>query len=940
MTRSPGNWNGRKIAKIAASYVSRNWPGREGSFRSGDGAFTPSHETRPEGQNSAVTDNAGNAKIGSGNHENRLLDGSDLDTLVELEIDKSGNNEGRFLDSSDNLLYPASGRSGEYVESAVPTQGKQGELLVLEPHIMHPAGDTLSVLSPGDEVDLYTVQPGDSLWSIAVRELGSGTRWKEIALLNDGRLEPGGLVFGESKWLLPGWKIALPGRHDLIAGQGSRVHTDVTVFGSTTPGTVGSAATTIVAEQDRSKIIVPAAQPSSEPAVPTVPSLPLGGVGIGTLGSGVLFAVDRRRLVQGRYRGAGREIKLPSGDLLDFERRLRISADADAIGWVRIGISVVASMAFKEHQQFCAPCALRLRPGMLDIAVDRHVDMASSPLEPVEPNIATCGISPSRDTPSVESMKLKWWTLERSDNVRKRLVNDPWYGQVRDVDVAIVTLGSDAEGVIMVDLDALVSLSLSIEAGKCISLETALAVGLATSPWLRNSRVITIGLPEIAGLNGRIEEMESLPLLIPHLARRVSQSTKVQSASRQDMAGQGAEGVSGIGRTIVLVAPEEVARYPEAAIALASLAGDGSAGLLAVIGGIVPNAKSVLYRVPGSDLLTLDIGDASIVLQDIATLSGADGMSIKSLLEVAQDTDGSSVFDRDVAVYGDGLEGGAADTGGVGGQCRIVGPGDESSCEVIPCKAERSDEDVQVAGGEVEVCVLGQVEIHGAERAFARAWAVDLVAYLAMHPRGATSDQWAAALWPDRRMAASSLHSTASAARRALGKSPDGLDYLPRSHGRLALRSTVHSDVHRLVELSKSPYPASWRVGLELVRGRPFEGLRSTDWALLEGIYAYVESKVVDLAVKYAEHCLGVGDAPGAEWAARKGLLVSTYDERLYRILMRSADLAGNPAGVERIMRELVHLVADDLEPYDAVHPETIELYRSLSRHQSLLAMA
>ncbi|MCL4434076.1 MAG: LysM peptidoglycan-binding domain-containing protein [Actinobacteria bacterium] len=918
-TRSSGNRNGRKIAKIAVGYVSRTWSGRGGSLRTGDGTFTSPHDPIPEGQNGTVTNNFSNTEIDGDDHKDR------------------------FSTGSGSLLHLESGPTAEHVELAVHTQGAPDASLVSEPRIAYPAGDAPSVLSPGDETDLYTVQPGDSLWSIAVREFGSGTRWKEIALLNDGRLEPGGLVFGESKWLLPGWKIALPGRYDLVAGQGSRVHADVTVSATTTPGTAGSVTATIVPEQDRSNVTAPVAQPSREPAAPIVPSLPLGGVGIGTLGAGVLFAVDRRRLVQGRYRGAGREIKLPSGDLLDFERRLRISADADAIGWVRIGISVVASMAFKEHQQFCTPRALRLRPGMLDVAVDHHVEMASSLLEPVELNSATCGISPSRDTPFVGSMKLKWWALERSDSVRKRLVNDPWYGQVRDVDVAVVTLGSDAEGVIMVDLDALVSLSLNIEAGKCISLETALAVELATSPWLRNGRVVTIGLPEIAGLNGRIEEVESLPLLMPHLARRVSQSAKAQGVSSQDMAGRGAEGVRGADRTIVLVAPEEVVRYPESAIALASLAGDGSAGLLAVIGGVVPNAKSVLYRVPGDNLLALTIGDAAIVLQDIATLSGADGMNIKSLLEVAQDTEDCSMLDRDVAIYDNCLAGsaaGSADPEEAGGQCSVASSVNTSSCEVIPCKVEQSDEDAQAAGRTVEVCVLGQVEIHGAERAFARAWAVDLVAYLAMHPRGATSDQWAAALWPDKRLAASSLHSTASAARRALGKSPDGLDYLPRSHGRLALRSTVHSDVHRLVELSKSSYPASWRVGLELVRGRPFEGLRSTDWALLEGIYAYVESKVVDLAVKYAEHCLGAGDAPGAEWAARKGLLVSTYDERLYRILMRSADLAGNPAGVERVMRELVHLVADDLEPYDAVHPETIELYRSLSRHQSLLAMA
>ena len=63
---------------------------------------------------------------------------------------------------------------------------------------------------------------------------------------------------------------------------------------------------------------------------------------------------------------------------------------------------------------------------------------------------------------------------------------------------------------------------------------------------------------------------------------------------------------------------------------------------------------------------------------------------------------------------------------------------------------------------EVEVLVLGAVEVRGNARQFTRAWAKELVIYLAIHPDGVSNDTWATALWPDRLMAASSLHSTAS----------------------------------------------------------------------------------------------------------------------------------------------------------------------------------
>jgi hypothetical protein len=119
---------------------------------------------------------------------------------------------------------------------------------------------------------------------------------------------------------------------------------------------------------------------------------------------------------------------------------------------------------------------------------------------------------------------------------------------------------------------------------------------------------------------------------------------------------------------------------------------------------------------------------------------------------------------------------------------------------------------------------------------------------------------------------------------------------------------------------------------VSLIRGRLFEGLRSSDWPILEGIAPAMEAAIVDLSGRLAGTSLASGDAASAEWAARKGLLVSPYDERLYRMLMRAADAAGHPAGVEAVMHELVTLVSDGIEPFDSVHPSTMELYRSLTR--------
>ena len=54
---------------------------------------------------------------------------------------------------------------------------------------------------------------------------------------------------------------------------------------------------------------------------------------------------------------------------------------------------------------------------------------------------------------------------------------------------------------------------------------------------------------------------------------------------------------------------------------------------------------------------------------------------------------------------------------------------------------------------QVEVQIFGPVRVVGAARPLARAYALDLVTYLALHRDGVTTDQWVTALWPDKEMA-------------------------------------------------------------------------------------------------------------------------------------------------------------------------------------------
>lgn len=249
---------------------------------------------------------------------------------------------------------------------------------------------------------------------------------------------------------------------------------------------------------------------------------------------------------------------------------------------------------------------------------------------------------------------------------------------------------------------------------------------------------------------------------------------------------------------------------------------------------------------------------------------------------------------------------------------------------------------------EVEVAVLGPVEVRGAAQGFCRSSARELVVYLAFHRQGVRNDVWGAALWADRSVAPSTLHSTASVARRALGRSRNGAEHLPRSGRRLRLGDTVGTDVERFARNAAHPDPDYWKRALALVRGRLFDGLCLTDWAVLEGTQAEVESMVVETALRGAEHFLALGRGEDAEWMIRRALRVSPYDERLYRGLLRAAEVLGNRVGMRSAMAELLRVAADGGSPghgapngffgrvaQSSIHPETMSLFRDLALGQA-----
>jgi DNA-binding SARP family transcriptional activator len=486
------------------------------------------------------------------------------------------------------------------------------------------------------------------------------------------------------------------------------------------------------------------------------------------------------------------------------------------------------------------------------------------------------------------------------------------------------------------------SLAVSGEPSACDGLLRALALELATSFWADQFDLVLVGFGQELSRFERVRVVPDAMSLVDELRHRGRDGRALLHAAghRSFAEARMAAGSDTWDALVVLCGPSIEARV---ARDLVNHADDAQTGLAVVVCGDSDGARHSLTLDGAGASSPLDLLGTVVWPQRVesAELEGLGGLvttaadlssvapSVAPYASITAPLPRLSVEQTDGSKRWDALDPEAEPV-----RSEVSDPSsfDLPTMEVDAPRVEAVVPDVEP---EVEVAVLGPVEVHGNARAFTRAWAMELVVYLAMHPRGVSNESWATALWPDRLMAASSLHSTASVARRSLGQARDGADHLPKGHGRLMLAATVGTDWDRFVRLADSGEPADWRSAMELVRGRPFDGLRASDWPILEGLSAAIEASVVDVATRLASDCLATEDPAGAEWASRRGLRVSPYDERLYRMLLRAADLSGNPAGVEAVMSELLHLVADDVEPFDSVHPETTDLYRSLTRRRS-----
>lgn len=443
---------------------------------------------------------------------------------------------------------------------------------------------------------------------------------------------------------------------------------------------------------------------------------------------------------------------------------------------------------------------------------------------------------------------------------------------------ALVHLGDDGRGAIYVNLEALRVVALDGDAEPCAILVQRILTSASACPWsaLTEVRVTSQrdAAADLLGTATRVELAAEVHRLAELAEHTAAEVERAGGVPLAAMRWRGDEPPDGV--SLVVADPGETS-----VAELIALARDPRNGVVAVLTGPYP------------DVPTIKVTHEAIRLPDVALVAAP---AVPS--ECVEAVHG--LIDLTDAPY--------------------VRPQDEPYAEVheqAPASAETT---------EVVVRVLGPLEIDGPVPHLPPLLR-DIVLYLAMHRRGVSLGEMATALWPEALRSEKTLRNRMHELRRALG-------------GRVSLGpgwrfdDTVNTDWAQFQAWSHGSMDDRQRA-LGLVRGQPLREVKG-DWPSLEGFEAEMEARIVDLALEVSESLLDAGEPSAAMESVRAGLRACPWEERLYRLGMRSAADRGAIGELKTLYSELRAIldIEDDAEPDPETQASYLELLEA-ARHVS-----
>ncbi len=639
--------------------------------------------------------------------------------------------------------------------------------------------------------------------------------------------------------------------------------------------------------------------------------------GIGAIaGAGIVWRLDRLRREQGHRRPKGQAVARNRPEVEAAERRLRAIANADAMRWVDQGVRYLSGLVEQLSFDGVAPV-----PSLVMVRVGAAgLEVVLSP---------TVMGSLGWFSPNEEGTALVLDADVTADDL-EALAADRWPAWP-----AIVSLGENQSGTLLLNLEHTGSLSVEGPSERVQSVLARMAVELVSHPW---SDEMLSGLYALGGcpLDGRLPGLLTIG---DEEASDLAEKLELISGSHQELAGPNSlsairavacEALPNVALAFAGTPPRPLIRLTEGAVPEKS-------GIALVGAGPYPGARwRLALSESGGGVLEGELDENTVSFEfdldhdfgDVALLGDALGSA-------AEPVSGATAAAR--APVADVHEV-VAD--------RWQGAGHATGTSQSDLEAKISEPKV----GEVEICVLGPVDIAGGEMTALepsrRMAALGLLTYMATHRRPLKVDELASALWP---LDASkddmngpqrkTVMNVLSRARAVLGYGPGGTERLAYSFQGYTLSGDITCDWDRFDRYTanarrQAPIEAmgSLRKALELVRGEPFAGAMSSqffEWVASEHLDLTISGQAVDVAEDLGQFALNASDFETVVWAVERGLQLEPTCEELYRLWMHALGRTGRPARVDDVYRRLKMVLRQRLDPLQEPQTATREVWRT-----------
>ncbi|MFD9469308.1 LysM peptidoglycan-binding domain-containing protein [Streptomyces goshikiensis] len=804
----------------------------------------------------------------------------------------------------------------------------------------------------------YTVKSGDSLAGIAEAQLGDADRYGEIFDLNKDRPMPGGGTFTDPDLIHPGQHLALPADTSNPTPP-QETKPDPGTDGSTTPppATKPAPAPSVSATKPTPSATAEAAQPA--PSATALPAEETAGsrlnlaliAGIGTLlAASLAGALGVRRILQQRERKAGQTIAKDE-EPTELEQLVGATSEPAGIELLDRVLRTLAHHAATDSRDLPALRGARLDTSGVTLLLD----------EPADPG-----------APFTAGPTARTWTLDPA----AQLLTAEQLADVQAPYPGLVTLGADADGLVLIDLMTCRVLLLDGTDEEVLEVARGVALELGTCAWTDYSEILTSGLgARLAGLlpQGRIRTMPHLPAVAADLGALMLEAHQSGeqvlpwlAVGAGDMEGehlvQLADALAA-GRTldtaVVLPATAAARRcFPHAEVLKVAHGQNATVGVLETSVDLqritdeqyrqYVHALQVSTREPqaaagpwakaedhgqaaagGAPLKVHAVGDESLDPGNpFPALLAGSARHIPAPMEPAETNDTAEAgTTNDSATEPEGAPG----TGQAASSTpAVVAP------DPAPVSAQLSRQATAGEGTGVRIEVLGPLRITGSDSPAHSPRTTAIAALIHLRP-GRSADALCQAMDPVNPWSTRTLHSRLSELRGAIGLHTDGQPLLPRpkTGAGYTFHPAVTSDWTQFQTLASRGLAAGPRAGIEdleaamaLVRGKPFDG-RTLPWA--DPVIQDMLSRITDTAHTLARWQTD-GTRPDLDAARRtvhKGLEVEETSEVLYRDLLSIEWAAGNDAAIRRTLARIQQMARTyDITLEDATE-DTIALVLS-----------